>query len=143
MKWRKSFLVSNLFATVIALHLCLLVTYTPAAILIPPTDTNLLNGLSPLNWVRNPAYVCTPMGGASLKIGFTGTRQVKLNVGTKHIIDLYCKGFSPFENPWLGDIPENSVKITGFTVDSGGATVALPLPAKVWMNIGNCIEQSR
>ncbi len=174
--------MQNLFATLFAVPVSLLLTGAPAATVIPPSDTNFLNGLSPLNWVRNSAYVCTPVGGASLKIGFTGTRQVTLNVDTKHIktsvaarypilawsvngsapqshqlvlnetsiqlttnatnpiIDLYCKGFSPFENRWLGDIPENSVKITGFTVDSGGATVVLPLPTKVWMNIGNSIE---
>ena len=166
----------------IGLLLGLLLSSAPAATLIPPSDSNILAGLSPLNWVHNSAYICSPVGGASLKTSFKGTSQVILNVDTKNIkttvasrypiiswtvnggapqshqlaqnestvllaanatdpiIDLYCKGFSPFENRWTGDIPENSVKITGFSVDSGGTTAAVALPSKVWMNIGNSIE---
>ena len=54
-------------------------------------------------------------------------------------IDLYIKGMSPFEGRFSGDVPENAVKITGFTVDDRGATATSVLPAKVWLNIGDSI----
>jgi hypothetical protein len=149
---------------------------------IPVSDANVANGLSPLNWVRKAGFICSSIGGASLKVGFTGTRRVILKVDPEVIttrvasrypilawtanggplrshqlrqgetsilldsgtvdpvIDLYCKGFSPFENRWIGDTPANSIKITGFAVDSGGRTAAVAVPEKVWMNIGNSIE---
>ncbi len=160
----------------------LLIKPKPDPTLIPVTDANLLSGLSPLNWVRKPDFIASSIGAASLKVGFTGTRVLKLNVDTKifktataarypilawsinkgtlrshqlaqgettvlldsgtvdPVVDLYCRGFSPFENRWLGDAPENSVKITGFSVDAGAKTVAQDFPAKVWMTIGNSIE---
>jgi hypothetical protein len=43
-------------------------------------------------------------------------------------IDLYIKGISPFEDRWSGEIPPNSVKITGFAVDEGATTTAEPRP---------------
>ncbi len=54
-------------------------------------------------------------------------------------IDLFVKGMSPFENRYSGDVPPNSVKITGFIVDSGGSTREIELPQKVWLNIGDSI----
>jgi hypothetical protein len=54
-------------------------------------------------------------------------------------IDLYVKGTSPFEGRFTGDVPENSVKITGFNVTGKGATVTLKLPDKVWLNLGDSI----
>ena len=54
-------------------------------------------------------------------------------------IDLYIKGMSPFEGRFAGDVPENAVKITGFTVDDRGAATMSRLPAKVWLNIGDSI----
>jgi hypothetical protein len=55
------------------------------------------------------------------------------------VIDLYIKGMSPFEDRWSGDIPVNSVKITGFSVDRGGATTAVSLPGGIWLNVGDSI----
>lgn len=55
------------------------------------------------------------------------------------LIDLYIKGMSPFEGRFAGDVPENAVKITGFTVDDRGAATMSRLPAKVWLNIGDSI----
>lgn len=150
--------------------------------MVAVSDSNFLNGLSPLNWVRKSGFVASSICGASLKIGFTGTRKVTLQIDTKIIgtqvasrfpilawsvnqgpqqthqlkagegsviltsatanpvIDLYLKGLSPWENRYAGDAPENSVKITGLVVEAGGSTRPLPMPDRVWMNIGNSIK---
>lgn len=54
-------------------------------------------------------------------------------------IELYLKGTSPFENRFEGDVPANSLKITGFTVADGGSTVPLELPEKIWLTMGDSI----
>lgn len=148
---------------------------------VPVTDAGVLSGLSPYNWVCKEDSISSSVCGASLAVGFKGTRQVTLQVDTAGIttpvparypiiawtvnggplqtqqlapqetsvllasavpdpvIDLYIKGMSPFEDRWSGDIPPNAVKITGFTVDEGGSATAVPLPEKVWLNIGDSI----
>jgi hypothetical protein len=58
---------------------------------------------------------------------------------TNPVIDLYIKGMSPFEDRYDGDVPPNSVKITGFMVDPGGSTTPATQPGKVWLNIGDSI----
>ena len=150
--------------------------------LIPVSDTNVLNGLSPLNWVIKSNFVDSAVGGASIKVGFTGTSRVALEIDTKIIrttvaarfpvlswsvnggsnqthqivkgetsvllasevsdpvIDLYLKGFNPFDDRYRGDAPANSVKITGFDIDKGGVTKPLSFPPKLWMNIGSSLE---
>ena len=55
------------------------------------------------------------------------------------VIDLYIKGLSPMENRYDGDAPVNSVKITGFIVDEGGAAVPAAMPENNWLNIGDSI----
>jgi len=55
------------------------------------------------------------------------------------VIDLYIKGMSPSERRWDADIPVNTLKITGFTVDDGATTVPASLPDKIWLNIGDSI----
>jgi len=55
------------------------------------------------------------------------------------VIDLYIKGMSPFEDRWPGEVPPNSVKITGFSVQAGGSATSVSLPDKVWLNIGDSI----
>jgi len=55
------------------------------------------------------------------------------------IIDLYIKGMSPFENRFQGDLPENSVKITGFRVDEGGSVVSAATAGKFWLTFGDSI----
>ena len=69
-----------------------------------------------------------------------GETSILLAAGvTNPVVDLYVKGMSPFEDRYTGDVPPNSVKITGFLVDAGGSTVAATLPANVWLNIGDSI----
>ncbi len=55
------------------------------------------------------------------------------------VIELFIKGMSPWEDRWTGDLPPNSVKITGFTVDDGAVAEAVPQPEKIWLNIGDSI----
>jgi hypothetical protein len=154
--------------------------FTPEAV-IPVTDANVLRGLSPYNWVVNGHYIGSTVNGASVTVGFKGTRRVTLRVDMKHmkamgttefpviawlvnggnaqtlqltpdetavslvsdladpVIDLYVKGFSPNGDRFNGDVPPNSIKITGFTVDEGGYTAPVKLPDKVWLNIGDSI----
>lgn len=52
---------------------------------IAMSDTNVLNGLSPLNWVRKPGFVASSICGASLKVGFSGTSRVALRIDTRTI----------------------------------------------------------
>lgn len=67
-------------------------------------------------------------------------KSIRLVSGVQDpVIDLYIKGMSPFENRYSGDVPVNSVKITGFSVDDGGASSAATFPAKIWLNIGDSI----
>lgn len=54
-------------------------------------------------------------------------------------IELYIKGMSPFEDRFSGDVPPNSLKITGFAVDAGGSIRTSALSGKVWLNIGDSI----
>lgn len=54
-------------------------------------------------------------------------------------IDFYLMGFCPFENRYNGERPINSVRITGFQVDTGGRATALPRPKKIWLSIGDSI----
>ena len=156
-------------------HTCLL------GAVIPVTDAGVLRGLSPYNWVCRDDSLSSSVCGASITLGFQGTRQVTLHVDTAGIatpvparypilawsvnggdlqshqlaphetsfrlasgvqdpvIDLYVKGMSPFEDRWSGEIPPNSVKITGFSVEEGGSVMAVALPEKVWLNLGDSI----
>lgn len=149
--------------------------------IVSVTDSNVLNGLTPYNWVAKNDFISSAVGGASLKLGFNDTKQVALQLDNSHlvslpasrypiicwsvnggsiqtrqlakaetavllaasstnpVIDLYIKGMSPFEDRYTGDLPLNSVKITGFVIDPGGSTVAVPHPGKVWLNIGDSI----
>lgn len=69
-----------------------------------------------------------------------GETSVTLAVGVANpVIDFYIKGMSPFEDRYHDDVPVNSVKITGFTIDDGGSTFPVVLPAKIWLNIGDSI----
>jgi hypothetical protein len=148
---------------------------------IPVTDAGMLSGLSPHNWVSKEDSISSWVCGASLAVGFKGTRQVTLQVDTAGItmpiptrypiiawtvnagpvqthqlapqetaivlstggqdpaIDLYIKGMSPFEDRWSGEVPPNSVKITGFSVQAGGSATSVSLPDQVWLNIGDSI----
>ena len=151
------------------------------AVIIPVTDANVRDGLSPYNWVCRNDSISSTVNGASITLKFRHTRQVVLQVATDHLatqvatrfpiiawsvndgavqsyqlaagvnqvtlsagiadpqIDLFLKGMSPFEDRFAGDIPVNSLKISGFSVDGGGAVVRSEFPAKVWLNIGDSI----
>jgi alpha-L-rhamnosidase len=54
-------------------------------------------------------------------------------------LEIYLKGTSPFEDRFNWDITGNSLKITGFKVDTGGALVESSVPSKIWLNIGDSI----
>jgi hypothetical protein len=69
-----------------------------------------------------------------------GETSVVLATGvTNPVIDLYIEGMSPFEDRYTGDVPPNSVKITGFLVASNTLTAAAVKPGNVWLNIGDSI----
>jgi lysophospholipase L1-like esterase len=148
---------------------------------ISVTDSNVLAGLTLNDWVCQPDFIGSSVAGASLTVGFNGTRHVALLVDnrqlsnsaparhpiiawsvnggnfqsrqlsarestvllaadvTNPVIDLYIKGMSPFEDRYSGDVPANSVRITGFSVDAGGSTMPAVPARKVWLNIGDSI----
>ena len=150
-------------------------------VLIPVTDSNVLNGLTLNDWVCASSFISSTVEGAACTVAFKGTQRVALQVDdtqlsaavpsrypilawsvnggpvqnhqlsatdtsvvlasgvTNPVIDLYIEGMSPFENRYTGDVPPNSVKITGFLVDSNAATTALAPRGKVWLNIGDSI----
>lgn len=69
-----------------------------------------------------------------------GEISVKLSDGIADpLIDLYIKGMSPIEDRYSGDLPPNSVKITGFMVDEGGSAVKATKARKHWLTIGDSI----
>ncbi len=151
------------------------------AVIIPVTDLNVRNGLSPYNWVCKNDSISSTVNGASISLKFEHTRRVVLHVATDHLatqvatrfpviawsvnggavqsyqlatrvnqvtlstgiadpqIELYLKGTSPFEDRFAGDLPVNSLKITGFSVDKGGAIARSEFPTKIWLNIGDSI----
>lgn len=101
-------------------------------------DNSQLSGVTAS---RYPIIAWTVNGG-SLQTHqlLSGETSVPLVSGvTNPIIDFYIRGMSPFEDRYDGDVPVNSVKITGFTVDSGGSTFSVVLPNKIWLNIGDSI----
>ena len=55
------------------------------------------------------------------------------------VISLYIKGMSPFEERFSGDVPVNTIKIAGFSIDKGDAIAAPGMSDKVWLNIGDSI----
>jgi hypothetical protein len=52
---------------------------------IPVTDKNVADGLSPYNWVSKDGFVSSTICGASVTVGFKGTRRVALMVDLEHI----------------------------------------------------------
>ncbi|MDR3459658.1 MAG: hypothetical protein P4N60_19690 [Verrucomicrobiae bacterium] len=78
-------------------------------------------------------------GFQSRQLRATEKSLVLVSGVTNPVIELYIKGMSPFEDRFRGDVPPNSVKLTGFVLDAGGATRPVPQPGKVWMNIGDSI----
>lgn len=97
--------------------------------------------LSGITASRCPIIAWSVNGGAlqTRQLAMSETSLVLCSGVANPAIDLFVKGMSPFENRYSGDVPPNSVKITGFIVDSGGATRAIELPQKFWLNIGDSI----
>lgn len=149
---------------------------------IAVTDSNILSGLSPLNWICRSNVLGATVCGASLDVQFTGTSNVTVRVDTTRlgalskttgypvlawtinngplqihqllsnettlalaagvanpVLSLYVNGMEPAAPRWTGDLPSNSVALTAFTVDGGGATAPVALSGKVWLNIGDSI----
>ena len=97
--------------------------------------------LSGLVAARYPILAWSVNGGAT-QIHQLAAGEMTVSLAsfvTNPVVDLYIKGMSPFENRYLGDVPTNSVKITGLVVDSGGSTAVVALPGKGWLNIGDSI----
>jgi len=63
----------------------LLVASNIKADVAPISDKNILDGLSPYNWVCKSDYVSSAICGASLTVSFKDTKQVSLQVDTDHI----------------------------------------------------------
>jgi acetyl esterase/lipase len=55
----------------------------PPRWIVHARDTQVLAGLSPLNWIRNTNGIATPVCGASFKLAFTNTKFVAVNVDTE------------------------------------------------------------
>jgi len=153
----------------------------PSTKLIPATDTQVIAGLSPLNWIRTADGIHSPVCGASFKLAFTNTKFVAIKVDTaglhypspthfpiiawsvnkgpvqthqlkaeettitlsdsvaNPVIDFYIKGLSPFEDRFHGDVPVNSLTITGFALDPNGGILTPTKPAPLWLNLGDSI----
>ncbi len=52
---------------------------------IPVTDPNVLQGLSPYDWVCKPDAISTTVNGASVRLKFKGTGKVAVEVATNHL----------------------------------------------------------
>ncbi len=55
------------------------------------------------------------------------------------VIDFYIKGLSPFEDRFRGDVPTNSLTITGFALDPKGRILHAPKSSPLWLNLGDSI----
>ncbi len=69
-----------------------------------------------------------------------GEKSIQLAYGPKNpVIELYIKGMSPMEDRYNGDLPPNSVKITGFIVEAYGKAYPTNSTGKHWLTIGDSI----
>jgi hypothetical protein len=76
-------LLASIVVTVSCGHAAADLTSSPApAGWIPASDPQVLQGLSPLNWVRKDGFISTSGGGSSLQVAFKGTNKVELVVDT-------------------------------------------------------------
>ncbi len=91
--------------------------------------------------LRIPVMAWSVNGGAlqTYQFGLEEKSLVLASGGQDPVIDLYIKGMSPSERRWDTDLPVNSLKILGFTVEAGAVTTPVPLPDKIWLNIGDSI----
>ena len=55
------------------------------------------------------------------------------------VIDFYIKGLSPFEDRFQGDVPANSLTITGLILGPDGKIVDPPRTNPLWLNLGDSI----
>lgn len=89
---------------------CLLAMFTwqvEAATVVPMTDAAVQGGLSPYNWVTTADAASTTVCGAFVRVGFTGTRNVALEVDTSRI-DLPDASRFPILAWTINSGPENS-----------------------------------
>ncbi|MBK1881941.1 alpha/beta hydrolase fold domain-containing protein [Luteolibacter pohnpeiensis] len=108
------------------------------------TDRVLLNVDTSAN--QYPYASRFPIVGWTVNQGPVQTHQLKqgetsfvLSAGVANpIIEFYIKGMSPFEDRYRGDVPPNSVTITGFTVDRA-CSIKAPPAKPLWVNIGDSI----
>lgn len=100
-------------------------------------DTNRLRYPSPdrfpiLGWSVNKGPVQTHQLAA-------GETSLALSESVANpVIDLFVKGMSPFEDRFNGDVPVNSISLTGFTVDQKCRIISPPF-APLWLNLGDSI----
>jgi hypothetical protein len=88
--WKKTLLMCILVAGVVTV---VQAAFTPEAV-IPVTDANVLNGLSPYNWVCKPDYIGSTVNSVSMIVRFKGTRRVALRVNMEHM-----KAMTPMHFP--------------------------------------------
>jgi hypothetical protein len=90
---------------------------------------------------RYPILAWSVNGGPFQNHQLTSTdTSVVLATGvTNPVIDLYIEGMSPLEDRYTGNVPPDSVEITGFLVASNTTTTAVAQPARIWLNIGDSI----
>lgn len=101
-------------------------------------DTSRLSYSSPerfpiLGWSVNGGPVLTHQLAA-------GENRILLCEDVRNpSIDLFIKGMSPFEDRFTGEVPPNSVTITGFTVPASCKGASAPPSRPLWLNIGDSI----
>ncbi len=84
-RWGLTILVAGL-STVSQMHaqqptpICVLGLTGQAETMVPITDANVQAGLSPYNWICTKDFISSSVCGASLSVGFKGTKQVAILV---------------------------------------------------------------
>ena len=157
--------------------------YTPTPDTIAVTDSNLVSGCTPYNWIVSGSSLWTVHTPAGLQFSFSGTAlavnvdvsamsaysatsypvivysvdngaftQVQLTSSTTaitlasglsagtHTVDIWQTKTSSTGDNWT---PTNGLKITSFSVSSGGATVSRTLPTRRALIYGDSITRGR
>ena len=157
--------------------------YTPTPDTIAVTDSNLVSGCTPHNWIVSGSSLWTVHTPAGLQFSFSGTAlavnidvsamsaysatsypvivysvdngaftQVQLTSSTTaitlasglsagtHTVDIWQTKTSSTGDNWT---PTNGLKITSFSVSSGGATVSRTLPTRRALIYGDSITRGR
>ena len=158
-------------------------TTNPTPDTIAVTDSNLVSGCTPYNWIVSGSSLWTVHTPAGLQFSFSGTAlavnidvsamsaysatsypvivysvdngaftQVQLTSSTTaitlasglsagtHTVDIWQTKTSSTGDNWT---PTNGLKITSFSVSSGGATVSRTLPTRRALIYGDSITRGR